>query len=357
MLAVALGLAMLAGVNLYLTTFLTGIAVSLGKVTDADLAGALEGFGHPAVVGVALGLLVLQFIIDKVPWVDSLWDSIHTFIKPAGGALLALTSLGPDASPFTSALIGLLALAASLLTHWIKTGTRLSINTSPEPFSNIAASLTEDLLVVGGALLLLHHPPIALPVFAAALALFIYLSPRVTRSICATLWLIWKKVRVPASNQKPSSTTTDLPNKLSSAAEALLLDEFGSESYQVEWCARCVTGKMSGSQTICSNLFGTVIAIHERPQKLFFFGKRHLKPILEQLDLADAEASQESLFLSEGIAIGSGERKFHLRFHRGQAELVEQLVDFLQEKKAKPSATLPELDPAETEEKDGDGSN
>ncbi len=323
----ALGLAMLAGINLYLTIFLTGLAVKLGWFQDAGLAGALDGFGHPAVIAVALGLFVVQFIIDKIPWLDSLWDSIHTFLKPAGGVLLALTSLGPDAGAVSQVFVAMLALAGSLLTHGVKASTRLAINTSPEPFSNIGASVAEDLLVIGGFMLLIHYPAVAFLVFAAALALFVYLTPRVTRSIRAILWLIWKKLRVPADDRdgKPKS----LPAKPSPDAEALLQTEFGGEKYHVDWCIHCVTGKTRNSGQICRNLFGELIAIRGQDDRLFFAGSRKFRRFIEAIDLGGALATHESRFISEGIVIHNRHSKLHtvLRFHRGQGEIAERVAD------------------------------
>jgi len=350
-LGVALGLAMLAGINLYLTIFLTGLAVKLGWFQDAGLAGALDGFGHPAVIAVALGLFIVQFIIDKIPWLDSLWDSIHTFLKPAGGVLLALTSLGPDAGAVSQVFVAMLALAGSLLTHGVKASTRLAINTSPEPFSNIGASVAEDLLVIGGFMLLIHYPAVAFLVFAAALALFVYLTPRVTRSIRAILWLIWKKLRVPAGDRdgKPKS----LPAKPSPDAEALLQTEFGGEKYHVDWCIHCVTGKTRNSGQICRNLFGELIAIRGQDDKLFFAGSRKFRRFIEAIDLGGALATHESRFISEGIVIHNRHSKLHtvLRFHRGQGEIAERVAEDLQDRIANTSDLH---EPGETEAESGD---
>ena len=334
-LGIALGLAMLAGINLYLTIFMTGLAVKLGWFGDSALTAALEGFGHPAVIAVALGLFVVQFIIDKIPWLDSLWDSIHTFLKPAGGVLLALTSLGPEAGTLSQVFVALIALAGSLLTHGVKASTRLAINTSPEPFSNIGASIAEDLLVIGGFALLANHPTIALFVFAAALALFVYLTPRVTRAIRAILWLIWKKLRVPAGGRE--HRPKKLPTKLSADAEALLQDEFDGENYHVDWCVPCVTGKTRNTGQVCRNLFGELIAIREHSGKLFFAGSRHFKKFLGTIDLDGALATHESRFISEGIVVHNKKQKRHavLRFHRGQAEITEHIASYLQDTIAK----------------------
>jgi len=331
-LGVALGLAMLAGINLYLTIFITGLAVRLGWLQDTALATALEGFGHPAVIAVSLGLFLVQFLADKVPWVDSLWDSIHTFLKPAGGVLLALTSLGDGAGTLAQIFVAVLALVGSLLTHWVKAGTRLHLNTSPEPFTNVGASVAEDLLVIGGYFLIANRPVIAFFVFALALAAVVYFTPRVTRSIRGTLWLIWRKLRVPASDKKAKKKA--LPNKLSSDDFSLLLDEFGSEEYQVVWNVNCVSGKTRNTGRLCRNVFGELIAIRERPHQLFFIGRRNFKKFFEILEIGGAKAEHESGFLNEELIIRQKDTKLlaHFLFHRGQGDVTERLTEFVKEK-------------------------
>ena len=345
-LGVALGLAMLAGLNLYLTIFVAGLSVKLGWFGDPAVAAALEGFGHPAVIAVSLGLFIVQFIVDKVPWLDSLWDSIHTFLKPAGGVLIALTSLGPDAGTMSQVFVAALALTGSLLTHGVKAGTRLTINTTPEPFSNIGASVVEDMLVIGGFALIANHPTTAFFVFVLVLAGFIYLTPRVTRAIRAILWLIWKKLRVPAGDKLAKKQ--NLPNKLSAEAESLLLDEFGSEKYKVAWCLPCVCGKTRNAGRLCRNLFGHIISIRERPGQLFFYGSRNFKKFVEKIDLGGAIATHESHFISEGIVINNKRSKLRteLRFHRGQGEIAERVTDYLQDQIATEDRKGPE-EPAE----------
>src|SRR5262249_40443957 len=143
LLAVALGLAALAGINLYLTIFATGLAIHFHWITLALAYQSLEVLGHPAVITVAGILYFLEFFADKVPWVDSAWDTVHTVIRPIGGALLAIQVLGHP-SPAYTVIVALLAGGTSLAAHTAKAATRLASNASPEPFSNIGLSLGED---------------------------------------------------------------------------------------------------------------------------------------------------------------------------------------------------------------------
>ena len=136
-LGVALGLASLAGVNLYLTVLLAGAMVRYDILHLAQQYQHLEVFGHPIVLTVAGMLFAMEFFADKIPWVDSLWDSVHTVIRPVGGTLLGLQAMG-QMDPWMQVVAGLIAGSAALTTHSAKAGTRLLINHSPEPVSNIS---------------------------------------------------------------------------------------------------------------------------------------------------------------------------------------------------------------------------
>ena len=138
-LCVALGFATLAGLNLYLVVFVTGLAINQGWVDVSSTYPDLLVLGDPAVMTAAGVFFCLEFFSDKVPWVDSLWDSIHTLVRPVGGALLAIHTLGPT-EPAFDVIVALLAGGTTLVAHSFKSGTRLALNASPEPVTNIAAS-------------------------------------------------------------------------------------------------------------------------------------------------------------------------------------------------------------------------
>jgi hypothetical protein len=181
-LGIALGLATLAGVNLYLTVLVAGCAV---RFHWFDLSGAyqqMEVLGHPWVLGVAGTLFVIEFVADKIPWVDSMWDVAHTVIRPAGAIFLSLAVLG-EMDPVAMTVAGLLAGTAALSTHGTKSGLRAFLNLSPEPVSNSVASVAEDGLVLGGLGLIGLSPAVALFFFVGVVVL------------CAAfaIWL-WRKV-------------------------------------------------------------------------------------------------------------------------------------------------------------------
>ena len=155
-----LGFSFAAGINLYATVALLGLAERFGWVT---LPPQFEVFDSDVVIGVALGMYVVEFFADKIPWVDTAWDAVHTVVRPLGGALIAVVVLG-DASPTIEGLIALLGGSVAAGTHLTKAGTRAVVNTSPEPVSNGVISLAEDVLAVGLGYLALSHPAAALVV-------------------------------------------------------------------------------------------------------------------------------------------------------------------------------------------------
>jgi hypothetical protein len=196
LLAVALGLATLAGVNLYLTVFATGLAIHFQWITLGPQYQSLEVLGNPWIISIAGVLYLLEFFADKIPWVDSIWDAVHTVIRPIGGALLAIQVLGHPSPAFT-VIVALLAGGTSLLTHTAKAATRLASNTSPEPISNIGLSLGEDAAVLGGLTLIHFAPLLALIVFLIAIGVFFYFARRVLRSIKNKIGIPRKKLDEP----------------------------------------------------------------------------------------------------------------------------------------------------------------
>ena len=201
-LAVALGLAALAGINLYLTVFATGLAIHFHWITLTPAYQSLEILGHPSVIIISGILYLLEFFADKIPWVDSIWDAVHTVIRPIGGALLAIQVLGHP-SPALTVIVALLAGGTSLLAHTAKAATRLATNTSPEPLTNIGLSLGEDAAVLGGLTLVHFSPLLALIIFLIAIGAFWYFARRILRSIKGKFGVSRKKMDEPADHNIP----------------------------------------------------------------------------------------------------------------------------------------------------------
>lgn len=149
-----LGFAFTSGVNLYATVAMLGLAVRFELVA---LPPQYDVFATDWVIGGALVLYAVEFVADKIPWVDSAWDSVHTFIRPVGGALVAIATLG-DSSPTLDVLVGLLGGSIAAGSHFTKASTRVAVNASPEPFSNWALSFVEDVAVLAVGVLALAFP-------------------------------------------------------------------------------------------------------------------------------------------------------------------------------------------------------
>lgn len=176
-----MGLGLVSGLNLYATVLTVGLGIRLGVVTlNPELRG-LEALASPYVLIAAGVLFLIEFFADKVPWIDSIWDAIHTFIRPLGAAVVGATAIG--AVNAETAIIAALCAGISLSGHSAKAGTRLIANHSPEPFSNIALSLGEDVLVVAGSWLALAHPGIMLAIAVTFLIAFSWFAPKAFRLI------------------------------------------------------------------------------------------------------------------------------------------------------------------------------
>jgi Domain of unknown function (DUF4126) len=162
-----LGFSFAAGLNLYATVAVLGLASRYGWV---DLPPQYRIFDNKFVIIAALVMYAIEFIADKVPWVDTVWDGIHTAIRPLGGALIAVATLG-HASPTTEGIVALLGGVVAASTHVTKAGTRAVANASPEPFSNWILSLAEDGFVLALSYLALHYPRLTLVVCLVLLGL------------------------------------------------------------------------------------------------------------------------------------------------------------------------------------------
>lgn len=163
-LGVALGFGVLAGVNLYMTVFVTGLAIHLGWLNIFEKYAELDVLANPWVLGVSGVMFLAETLADKIPWVDSSWDIVHTAIRPVGGVLLAMAAIG-ELNDASTVIAGLLCGSTSLISHTAKAGTRALINLSPEPVSNIIMSTTEDTAVLGGLALMAFSPVTSFFVF------------------------------------------------------------------------------------------------------------------------------------------------------------------------------------------------
>ncbi len=182
-LALAAGLSWASGIRLYAAVFIVGL---LGRLGYVHLPSDLLVLQHDWVLAASGIMTVAEFLADKIPGFDSVWDSIHTFIRIPIGALLAWGAMG-DSTPALQMVAALLGGAISGSTHFAKAGTRAAINTSPEPFTNWTASFGEEGMLLGGLWLVFHHPLVFLVLLAAFIALAIWLIPKLFRFL-ARIW-------------------------------------------------------------------------------------------------------------------------------------------------------------------------
>lgn len=321
-LGLALGLASLAGVNLYLTVFLVGTAVRFQFLHLDPGLHSLDVLAHPAVIIVSGLLFAAQFFADKIPWVDSLWDSVHTIIRPVGGALLALEAMGTMPG-YMKVVAALLAGGAALTTHSAKAGTRLLINHSPEPVTNVATSLAEEAAVGGGVVLTLLNPIVALLVFSSLLVTIWVFFPRLWRAIRATLWLVWQKLKLPGRREQGEER--GLKRELDDELRDLLryLDAVSPD--EVEWTAPCLSGRSRGVHGLSSNLQGTLVGTTSR-DRIYFASIRGRRSRAFILRLDAVQVEEKSRFLSEDVILSGGAMKAAFRFARGEDALAEAVA-------------------------------
>jgi Domain of unknown function (DUF4126) len=168
-LGLAGSLSLLSGWRLYLTVFATGVAMHFNLVPLPENLVMLDVLANPWVIGVSALGAVAEFFADKIAWLDSIWDGLHTIIRPVGGALLALAVVD-SSDPTWQVIAFLLGGGAALASHATKATARAAVNTSPEPVSNVILSTVED-VATGGLLVLAFANPVAAAIIAAALLL------------------------------------------------------------------------------------------------------------------------------------------------------------------------------------------
>jgi hypothetical protein len=174
-----MGFSFAAGINLYATVAVLGLA---SRYQWVELPEQFRVFDNDLVIGAALVLYLVEFVADKIPWVDSIWDAIHTVVRPIGGALIAVASIG-EASPAVEGLVALLGGSLAATTHFGKAGTRAVVNTSPEPFSNWILSLAEDAFVVSLGVVALKYPAVAALVVIGCLVLMFVFAGVIVRAV------------------------------------------------------------------------------------------------------------------------------------------------------------------------------
>jgi hypothetical protein len=174
-----MGFSFAAGLNLYATVAILGLASRFDWVA---LPPQFKVFDNDIIIGAAIVMYFVEFVADKIPWVDSIWDGVHTVIRPIGGALIAVATLG-HASPTVQGLVALLGGSLAAGSHFTKAGTRAVANTSPEPFTNWILSLSEDALVVGLGFMALKYPAAAALVVLICVVMMVMFAAWIIRAV------------------------------------------------------------------------------------------------------------------------------------------------------------------------------
>ncbi|MDX9963279.1 DUF4126 domain-containing protein [Desulfobacter postgatei] len=177
--SLSMGAAWASGINLYATVFVLGILDATGNLV---LPQGLEILSDPVVLWASGFMYCVEFFADKTPGVDSGWDAIHTFIRIPAGVMIAAGAVG-DVNPSLALAAGILGGGLATGSHLTKSGSRLLINTSPEPFSNWTASILEDVVVIGGILAALHYPILFLMLLIGFICLIVWLLPKIWRGV------------------------------------------------------------------------------------------------------------------------------------------------------------------------------
>lgn len=322
-LGVALGLGCLSGLNLYLTVFITGLALHMGWVILPPSLAGLDVLGNPIIIGIAGFLYLIEFFADKIPWIDTAWDSAHTFIRPFGAAALAVAAMG-DAHPVFEVAAALLAGGMALTSHITKASTRLVANGSPEPISNIGLSLFEDGVVLGGLALIMWNPIVALVLALLFTAVTIAILPKLWRAIRTKLWLAWRKLNAPSEDKQESLPGNHLPKFYENT-----LRRSHSSKAPIRWAVPCVSG---GGPRLCTNIRGWLVCLEDEPTPIFFVARRWAGGLLVEIDMREAIVRQRSGFLCDAIEIThqNDKSRYIFCFERGLEKVTHTIFESLQ---------------------------
>ena len=219
--SLALGASWASGINLYAAILVMGL---LGITGDMALPANLQFLTHPLVIGAAGVMYVIEFFADKIPAVDTSWDTVHTFVRIPAGAMLAAGAVG-DVSPAVAITAGILGGGLAAGTHAAKSGSRVLINTSPEPFTNWTASVVEDVAVIGGIWTALHYPWIFMTLLIVFIVLLFWLLPKIWRGIKKVFGFLGKLIGIDRdhydSEDLPQTTDINEPDSIELKIEKL----------------------------------------------------------------------------------------------------------------------------------------
>lgn len=223
-LALTMGASWASGINLYAAIAVLGFSGATGSI---ELPPDLQILENPLVIAAASIMYVAEFIVDKIPGVDTAWDSVHTFIRIPAGAMMASAAVG-DVGPAMELSAAIMGGGLAAASHATKAGSRIVINASPEPFTNWAASITEDVAVIGGLWVALQHPWIFLGLMVLFILLMIWLLPKIwgaIKSVFGWLGRLFAVKRAPPAATTPGPTPDPTPDPPSGRDGMAMLDQ------------------------------------------------------------------------------------------------------------------------------------
>jgi len=238
-----LGLSFIAGINLYATVAVVGICTKFQLVQG--LPPEFHVLANDAVIFVAVFLYMIEFLMDKVPGLDTLWDSIHTLIRPLGGAMLALMQVG-EASPAMEVIVFMLGASLASVAHITKAGTRLIVNASPEPISNVVLSTGEDLVTVAYTYLSLAYPKITFFLTLVCLSVFLMVFPLILRTVRMLFGALFFKIKCFFQKEAAWMESRSLPLDYD-----MFYDHHKEADEKISWTGRAHSVKVPGISKFC----------------------------------------------------------------------------------------------------------
>lgn len=300
-----MGLAFFAGIRLYATVLTMGLGIHLGWIDLPPNLSALAILSNPIVLITAGVIYLIEFFTDKIPWIDSLWDSIHTFIRPLGAAAIGLTAFN-SVDPELQIAVFLLCGGIGLSSHSTKAGTRLILNHSPEPISNIFASFLEEIFVIGGTWIAVNNPILASIIVIIFLILFAFLFPKIyrlmrveTHAFIALFRKYFKRNKIPGD----IGFFDDVPDKYK--------EHLPNDAGIKDFCLRCISGKGSKAG---KNYIGYLCLSNNH---LFFFTRKRFRIKKFDVELSGIEGIRfEKKFLLDRMIFVYGKKKVFMYFFK-----------------------------------------
>lgn len=333
LLAAALGLAAFAGINLYLTVFVVSAAIQFQWIELAPEYASLAVLGHPVILVLSGAFYFLEFFADKVPWVDTFWDAVHTAIRPIGAAFLGIVVLG-ETHPVGEVIAALLSGSVALATHLTKAGTRLLVNASPEPVSNSVVSVAEDLLVIGGLAFVYHYPWLAGLLALTALGLFIYLAPKFYRHGLALASLVVGKVK---AQLKDAQRVPDvIPIEMTDSERDRLPDHL-EKGDTLAWGLPAFAGRGCG---VALQSQGHFVGVRGKVEKFGWLAKgRPPKWVMP----AEVTVSRKERFLYDELEFADRDQRviLRVRFGKDRAGQLHKILEACRPKPTSMEATIP----------------